>query len=369
MNFSYSPDFLRVSALLLVVAASLPCAADDTQKDLEQVVTKAIRYLRTKGVAADGSYSRQAGIGVTALATTGLLRHGVPADDPVVAKSLKHLEGFVQADGGIYESGTFYRNYETCLVVLCFKEANADGRYDAVIRKADGFVQGIQWGADEGADESDLAYGGSGYGKHKRPDLSNTSFFVDALRAAGHGEESEAMQRAVTFISRCQNLETEHNTTPFAAKVEDGGFYYTVAAGGDSKSGKTANGGLRSYGGMTYAGLKSMIYAGVKRDDPRVQAAVKWVRQHYDLSTNPGMGDAGLYYYYHIFAKALSALSVDKFTDARGQQHDWQAELIETLAVRQQADGAWTNGNARWFEGDPNLATAYALLALSYCRR
>ena len=177
------------------------------------------------------------------------------------------------------------------------------------------------------------------------------------------------MQRAVTFISRCQNLETEHNTTPFAAKVEDGGFYYTVAAGGDSKSGKTANGGLRSYGGMTYAGLKSMIYAGVKRDDPRVQAAVKWVRQHYDLSTNPGMGDAGLYYYYHIFAKALSALSVDKFTDARGQQHDWQAELIETLAVRQQADGAWTNGNARWFEGDPNLATAYALLALSYCRR
>ena len=381
MTISCLPNSWKLTAFLLVFAIQVPCPAEDsqrdldsqrnlnTQRDLEQVATKAIRYLRTKGVAADGSYSRQAGIGVTALATTGLLRHGVQVEDPVVAKSLKHLAGFVQADGGIYEPGTFYRNYETCLVVLCFKEANANGQYDTIIRKAEGFVQGIQWGADEGADESDLAYGGAGYGKHKRPDLSNTSFFVDALRAAGQGEESEAMQRALTFISRCQNLETEHNTTPFAAKVQDGGFFYTAAAGGDSKSGKTANGGLRSYGGMTYAGLKSMIYAGVKRDDPRVQAAVKWVRQHYDLTTNPGMGDAGLYYYYHVFAKALSALAADKFVDARGQQHDWQAELVETLAVRQQADGAWVNENARWFEGDPNLATAYALLALSYCQR
>ena len=35
------------------------------------------------------------------------------------------------------------------------------------------------------------------------------------------------MQRALVFVSRCQNLETEHNTTPFAAKNPDGGFYYT----------------------------------------------------------------------------------------------------------------------------------------------
>ena len=59
---------------------------------------------------------------------------------------------------------------------------------------------------------------------------------------------------------------------------------------------------------MTYAGLKSMIYAGVKKDDPRVKAAYEWVQKHYTLDENPGMGGNGLYYYYHTFAKALDAI-------------------------------------------------------------
>ena len=55
---------------------------------------------------------------------------------------------------------------------------------------------------------------------------------MDALKAVGNDENSEAVKRALIFVSRCQNLETEHNTTPFAAKNPDGGFYYTPAAGG-----------------------------------------------------------------------------------------------------------------------------------------
>jgi squalene-hopene/tetraprenyl-beta-curcumene cyclase len=38
------------------------------------------------------------------------------------------------------------------------------------------------------------------------------------------------------------------------------------------------------------------------------------------------------------------------------------------LAKAQQDDGSWINANARWLENDPNLVTAYSLLALSYCR-
>ena len=34
----------------------------------------------------------------------------------------------------------------------------------------------------------------------------------------------------------------------------------------------------------------------------------------------------------------------------------------------QRADGSWVNGTDRWYESDPNLVTAYSLLALSYCR-
>lgn len=335
---------------------------------MEQAVTKAIDYLRLKGQAADGSFSSQAGPAVTALVTTAVLRHGRTVNDPLVADGLKYLEAFVQPDGGIYQPNTVYQNYETCLAIMCFAEANRDGRYDGLIDRADKFVKGLQWDGEEGHDESSLAYGGAGYGSKKRPDLSNTSFLIDALKAAGNGPDDPALQKALAFVSRCQNLETEHNTSPFAAKNPDGGFYYTVAAGGDSQAGKTQAGGLRSYGSMTYAGLKSMIFAGVGPDDPRVKAAVEWLRKHYALDTNPGMGDAGLYYYYHTFAKALDALGQDTFEDADGTRHDWRSELAAELVRRQQPDGSWVNENSRWLEGDANLVTGYALLTLSYCR-
>jgi tetratricopeptide (TPR) repeat protein len=73
---------------------------------------------------------------------------------------------------------------------------------------------------------------GFGYDKKSRPDLSNTSFLLDALQAAGDEANDEAVQRALVFVSRCQNLATEYNTTPFAGKNPDGGFYYTPSDGG-----------------------------------------------------------------------------------------------------------------------------------------
>ena len=86
------------------------------------------------------------------------------------------------------------------------------------------------------ADGAWVRYDGEG-----RPDLSNTGFMIDALKAAGNDADSQAIQRALIFVSRCQNLESEHNTTPGAAKVNDGGFYYGITAGGeDTREGLTA---------------------------------------------------------------------------------------------------------------------------------
>jgi len=198
--------------------------------------------------------------------------------------------------------------------------------------------------------------------------LSNTTFLLEALKATGNAADSEAIQRALVFVSRCQNLESEHNTTAFPAKNTDGGFYYTPDAGGTSQAGTTESGGLRSYASMTYAGLKSMIYAGVGPEDQRVKAAYAWIGKNYDLASNPGMGSSGLYYYYHTFAKALDVMGVEQVEDEAGVKHNWRAELIGELAKRQQPDGSWLNQNDRWLEGDPNLVTGYALLALSYCK-
>ena len=85
--------------ILLAVQVKSVIAADDKPVDAKaygQAVDRAIQYLVSKGQATDGSYSAQAGPGVTALVTAGILRHGRSADDPAVAKSLKYLESFVQ---------------------------------------------------------------------------------------------------------------------------------------------------------------------------------------------------------------------------------------------------------------------------------
>lgn len=339
-------------------------------KDWQRSVNRAIDYLRVRGQADDGSFTSGAGPAVTALVVTGALRTGaVTHAEPFVAEALAYLNRFVQKDGGIYAPKSIHRNYETALALLAFQEANRDGRYDKLVTRAQAFLTNLQWDESESIDASNTYYGGAGYGSHGRPDLSNTQMLLDALKESGLPPDDPAMKRALIFVSRCQNLEGEHNTLPFAALINDGGFYYTPAKGGQSQAGLEANGGLRSYGSMTYAGLKSMIYAGVGPDDPRVKAAYDWIRKHYTLEHNPGMGAQGLYYYYHTFAKALDALGVDRVTDADGVEHDWRRELGEELFRRQRADGSWVNReHRRWYEGDPNLVTGYALLALSYCK-
>lgn len=356
-------------SVLVIPTDTRQAFADDAASktaSLEAVRAKAVRFLKLTQ-STDGTWTTANVPGITALCVTSLLQSGVPADDPSVARGLKFLKSLVRDDGGIYHPQTQHRNYETSISVLALSAANKDGKYDNIIRKAEKFLRGLQWDEDEEQKPEDPGYGGAGYGKHQRPDLSNTQFLLEALKTAGVKADDPAMQKALTFVARCQNLETEHNNTPFAAKIDDGGFYYTPAAGGTSQAGVDANGGLRSYASMTYAGLKSMIYAGVKKDDPRVKAALTWITKHYSLRDNPGMGKQGLYYYYHTFAKTLSVLGLDELKDADGKSHDWRAELVATLAKQQKANGSWINEADRWYEGDPNLVTAYGLLALSHC--
>ena len=346
-----------------------------TVTEIDQVLFRktsqaGVAFLLEKGQADDGSFSKQLSPAVTALCISGLLEHGVPITEPRIQKALEFLESQIQPDGGIYPKGSSLRNYETSVSLMCLKRANVGGRYDRTIENAVGFLKGLQWDDGEGHTIDSKFYGGQGYGSHKRPDASNTSYFMDALKAAGEDSQSTAFQKAALFMSRCQNLSTPHNTAAWASKVtaEDrGGMIYTGVGAGESKAGETPEGGLRSYASMTYAGLKSFLYAGVSKDDIRVQAALDWIRRHYDLTTNPGMGQQGLYYYYHVFAKTMDATGETFIVDLDGKSHNWRADLIRQLSKLQRDDGSWTNPADRWYEGDPNLVTAYSLLALSYC--
>jgi squalene-hopene/tetraprenyl-beta-curcumene cyclase len=348
-------------------SAQARSAAD--QKKLSASVAKGLEFLKTKGQAEDGSFSRQAGIGVTCLAASAMLQNGLTPQEPAVGKALKFIEANIQESGGIHSPQSRFVNYETCLAIVTLSQANKDGRYDKALKNADKFVKTLQFDGVEGHDKDSAMFGGGGYGSATkgRPDLSNTAFMVEALRAAGNGADDQAIQNALIFVSRCQNLESPHNTTPYAALVNDGGFYYTGAAIDETKE-LTPGGGLRSYGTMTYAGLKSMVFAGVKQDDPRVKAAVGWIGKNYDLKSNPGMGNNGLFYYYQTFAKSLDVFGENTVKDAKGVEHDWRKELVEELASIQREDGGWVNTNAQWMEGDANLCTSFALMALSHCK-
>jgi len=368
---SLTPASLTLLLLLWPLPVAMPSATaaePAAVRSIDAAVADASRYLAEEGQAEDGSFSSQAGPAVTGLVVTALARSGTPSDAEVIRRGIDYLMRFRQQDGGIHPPDSPVANYETSIAIMALVACNDGGRYDHLIDQAQGFVKGLQWDGGESVEPSDPAYGGAGYGRKQRPDLSNTSFLIEALRSAGAPADDPAIQRALVFVSRTQNLEGPDNTLPFAAKNPDGGFYYTPANGGESQAGQTPAGGLRSYGSMTYAGLKSMIFAGLGRDDPRVKAALDWLSKHYGFEENPGLGKAGLYYYLHTAARALDALGEETFTDADGTEHRWRRELAAAIIARQQPDGSWVNDNARWLEGDPNLVTAYALLALSYCR-
>jgi squalene-hopene/tetraprenyl-beta-curcumene cyclase len=345
-------------------------AADGTvdPKEVKALVDKGAAYLKSKQ-SADGSWSAQrTGPGVTALVVVALLQNGYSPDDPAIAKGLVYLKKSIKADGGVYDKGL--ANYTTSVALMAFKEANKDGRYNDVLKNGATFLKAVQKPDDP---KNPAAAGGAGYDAKSRPDMSNTQFLMEALAEAGVSKDDPALQNALKFVSRCQNLPGEGaNDQPFAKKTsadDRGGLTY-VPLDVDDNPHKTPDGGLRSLGAMTYAGLKSFLYAGVGKDDPRVKGAIDWIRRHYTLEENPGMGKAGLFYYYHTFAKAMTALGEDPFEDAKGVKHAWRAELVNALKKSQKEDGSWVNAGDRTFgEGDPNIATAFALLSLSYATK
>jgi squalene-hopene/tetraprenyl-beta-curcumene cyclase len=363
-----------LAGLAFALASLSATARGPDAKTWEATVDKAIAYLR-KTQEPDGSWSGQKNPGVTGIVLTGILQTGRAEGDPMIDKALKYIESLIDPKEGHIagKGGKGLLNYVTAVNVMALSAAKRDS-YKAVIGDASKYLRKLQW--DEGHDKKpdDAFYGGAGYDSKSRPDLSNTQFFLDALVAAGVPKTDPAYKKALLFVTRCQNLKDEGNDQPWAGKINDGSFIYTPAGGAATKVDDNAKpeNGLPGYGSMTYAGIKSLIYCGVDKKDPRVKSAYAWLQKNYSVDGNPGMPDVrahwGLFYYYHTMAKTLDVLEVDEFVDAAGKKHDWRADLTGALAKRQNADGSWTNDADRWMEGDPRIVTGYALMALSHCK-
>jgi len=371
--------FLLLAVLLCVspVLAADP-SKKPTQAEWQAVVDKATKYLKEKQ-DAKGGWSTDKNIGVTGVVVTGLLQTGTKPDAEPAAKWLAFIEGLVNEKAG-HIAGSDpkdgLKNYVTSVNVMALAAARQDDKYKKVIGDAAEFLKKLQWDDGEGKTEADDFFGGAGYDSKSRPDLSNTQFFLDALVAAGVKSDDPAFKKVQVFVSRCQNLKSQHNMMPWAGKINDGSFIYSAAAGGSTKTSDDPLDGtkdsLPGYGSMTYAGVKSLIYAGVSKDDPRVKTALAWLKKNYSVDANPGMppqlAGRGLFYYYHTMAKTLELIGEDEFTDDKGVKHDWRTDLFRAIEKKQSDDGSWTNKTDRWMEGDPALVTGYVLMALSHCK-
>lgn len=367
-------DVLPTAGSAPLVAAPAPTA--------QAAIQKAAGFL-LKVQQPDGAFvPAQAPVGMDALVLRSLVTApGVDSNSPAITKGYEKLLSFQLESGGIYKDSL--ANYNTAIAVSALAAADTP-EYRPAIDKAVAYLKSLQWTdaiagpKGEKIDPKNPWYGGWGYGGLSRgaarPDLSNVQMTLDALHDSGLKPDDPAYQAAMKFVSRLQNS-SETNDQPWAG--DDGGFIYGPSADGKGESfaGEytDANGKrmLRSYGSMTYAGLKSMIYAGLTKDDPRVKAAWNWIRSNWTLDENPGIrandpanAQYGLYYYYYTLARALRAYGEPMITDAQGNRHDWRVDLIGKLASLQKEDGSWV-GDKRWMEDNPILTTSYALSALS----
>jgi len=326
---------------------------------------------------------------LASMALKALLQHpDYDAATPVVTRALEILVGLQRPDGGFTATGGGNENYCTSVAVMAFV-ATKDPKYKPHLSRAIKFLRGQQILAGTktpGTDtqpgrtiaENDPFAGGVSYGRHGRPDLSNVGMWMEALHEAGVEGDDPAMQRALAFVKRLQNrTEGTEGQVFVVAGSGDDGFIYAVRREGDRFVGESKadadDRGLRSYGSMTYIGFKSMLYANVARNDPRVRGAYEWIRKYWRLDSNPNMPEAmskhGLFYYYHVFAKALRVWGQDVIPDARDIPHNWRHELIDVLHRQKGPDGSWVNPAHRWFEDNPTLVTCYAVLALQEAMR
>jgi squalene-hopene/tetraprenyl-beta-curcumene cyclase len=375
--------FLLAAALALALPAW--CAAKDEplprdeknlsfRNELRDSLNRGLDWIRSQQ-NPDGSFGKDTQHpALSALPLVAFQREPTArfAGADFMAKGYAYLRGFAQPDGGIYNKDAGLANYNTSVCLLALAGAD-DGKEQDLLLKARAYITGQQ-ASGMAKPETD---GGIGYGtigaspKRGHPDLDNTVVALEALRATRNlaadkpGAKDLNWQAAIDFITRCQNLPS-HNKEKWASgdAANKGGFIYYP---GFSNAGEAPlDGGakaLRSYGSMSYAGLLSFIYADLKKDDPRVGAAIDWLRRHYTLEENPGMEQQGYYYYLHLMAKGLAAAGVAEF-ETGGRKVDWRRELGMRLLKLQQQDGSWANENPRWKENNPVLVTSYCVMAL-----
>lgn len=372
---------LGLALLAPVAPRAMAAEGGATKAEVEALIDQAQTWLSSRQ-GADGTFAKdQFALGITALAADALAAQprGLPGDGPVLAKTFAYLKSHQQPDGGIYLKEQGLGNYCTSITLMALGSAGRLQAEAEVVKKAQGYLFGLQR-----ADGDKLRDGGIGYSENHgkgHEDLTNTTMAVLGMKESGVPATDEHMQKALKFLERCQNLSSV-NDAPWVDN--EAGRGSAVYAPDESK----ANGSFQEpanksdpvkklvgTGSCTYALISSYVALDLKPEDPRVSAALDWVKRNYRFDANPGMSAGhekeGLLYYYMFMAKTMRLLGIKELTLADGKKVDWRADLLAAIkAVGKDTDVGGKKGTMfmneakRWAEAFPELGTAYMVKAL-----
>ena len=325
---------------------------------------------------ADGHWAVADSPALTGLSMWALQKADPAAHRAAIDRALVFLLTSVREDGSIWREPSVERkggglaNYNTAICMTALHALNRP-ELTPVVQNARAYLSrmqylgpgsyrgGMGYDADQGRPYTDLS---NSYMAYEAMRLTQD---VEDLRADGAAKADLDWAAAQEFLAQVQNLPGVNTNSYLSENEEDlGGFAYTPGAGPSTTNaeGKVM---LRSYGSMTYAGLLALVYAQVDAQDDRVRSAKDWAARHWSLEENPGMGQEGLYYFFNVLTKSLKATGEDMLTRPDGSAFAWREEVVRKLIALQKPDGFWVNENNRWWEADPNLVTAYTLLALA----
>ena len=329
-----------ILADLLVVGDARFAVAEITAEQVRQSIERGVAFLKRQQ-RADGSwaeYPSQAG-GITSLCTLALLNSGADPDDESVRRALNFLRKLLPE-----------RTYAASLQTMVFCLAGKKTDLPLVARNVR-WLQEAQITRDRGGK------GGWGYDiRGGEPDNSNSQFAVLALYEA---------ERAGVAVSpqtwRLAKAYWEDNQNP------DGSWGYKK--------------GVSGTGSMTCAGIACLVITADRVENPdaqvdgeqitccakgesdgnRVQRGLKWLGDHFSVTHNPGSPINTWLMYYLYGLERAGRLTARRFIG----QHDWYREGADAL-IKMKGDLAdhWMS-KVGPIEGDPRIATSFALLFLS----
>ena len=367
------------------------CLTNDINAEaLKEDIEFSVRLESLASIERGTSYLLQSQIGngswgdhpaITSLVAVALAN--APEDAAVdtgnaVEKALNYLKAQVHDDGSLWNANTKqYKLYSAALGALALVRCNRPGDFSAIGKIRDFLVASQK--TDKSSNTKPAFYGGFEVDCQKNPTLTVTQWVVEALYlidslrlpndliASSYRKraKTDIYTNAINFIKRCRYRNVDTGNGGKSSKV--GSFNdiptdVTTVAEIDKRP-RTP----RSRVFLTCLGIKSLRYAGYSKDKPALETALDYVEEHWNISKNPGLGMKGYYTYIYALSKALKSMDISYIETPDGAKHYWRGEIITELLSRQKGNGAWRQATSAWWENNPSLVTAYAILTMEQC--